>query len=218
MKKIFDYYFPDWDIHFEQIMEKDPNHEYQSKQRARAISHVNERTVAIDVGGHVGLWANKLADDFQHVHSFEPVPEIRECFEQNVKKDNVTLYPFAMWDSIGVQKLLLPTKNSGAGYVEHEEMNETTKLIRNNGQVYKEIDINCRTLDSFNIQDVSFIKYDVQGCEYKALMGSVETITTFKPVLCCEITTDFRVKLLIEKLGYVFIDKIGKEHIFKWKT
>ena len=42
---------------------------------------------------------------------------------------------------------------------------------------------------SNDIKHVDFIKIDVEGHEYSVLMGSLETIKQFKPIIFCEITS-----------------------------
>jgi FkbM family methyltransferase len=47
--------------------------------------------------------------------------------------------------------------------------------------------INIETLDSFNIDNVSFIKIDVEGHERKVLEGCINTIYKYKPTILIEI-------------------------------
>jgi FkbM family methyltransferase len=44
-----------------------------------------------------------------------------------------------------------------------------------------------RTIDSFNLERLNFIKIDIQGSEVKALMGAKKTISKFKPYMFIEI-------------------------------
>ena len=53
MKKIHNFYFPDWDNHFQDFFNL--NIGYQEAQRNRALSFVEDFGVAIDCGAHVGL-------------------------------------------------------------------------------------------------------------------------------------------------------------------
>jgi hypothetical protein len=44
-----------------------------------------------------------------------------------------------------------------------------------------------RTLDSFNLEKLNFIKLDIQGSEVRALKGAKKTINKFKPYMFIEI-------------------------------
>jgi len=48
------------------------------------------------------------------------------------------------------------------------------------------VTVPMRTLDSFDYTDIGFIKIDVEGYEYKVLLGAKETIKKYRPVLLVE--------------------------------
>ena len=48
------------------------------------------------------------------------------------------------------------------------------------------IEIDVRTIDSYNIDNVGFIKIDVEGNEYDVMLGGVKTIDKFKPTCMIE--------------------------------
>ena len=48
-------------------------------------------------------------------------------------------------------------------------------------------DVELRTLDSYGLEDVAFIKIDVEGHEEAVLAGAGETLSRSKPVLLIEI-------------------------------
>ena len=90
MKKIHDFYFPEWDNHFQKYF--NPNRGYQEEQRNRALSFVKDFGVAVDCGAHVGLWSRDLSNFFENLYCFEPVKEFFECLKLNVNSKNVKLY------------------------------------------------------------------------------------------------------------------------------
>jgi len=90
--------------------------------------------------------------------------------------------------------------------------------------------VDCDTIDNLfynkDIQ-VDFIKCDAQGSEYFILMGGINTIKKYKPIIqieydevtmkqCC--VTPQMIDDLITDLGYVNISKIGKNYIYKFNT
>ena len=110
MKKIYDFYFPEWDNHFENFFNKDRG--YQEAQRNRAFAHVVEFEVAVDCGAHVGLWSRDLSVFFDKLYCFEPVKEFFECLKSNILSKNVEFYNSALGKEFSQGEILI-TKNSG---------------------------------------------------------------------------------------------------------
>ena len=68
-----------------------------------------------------------------------------------------------------------------------------------------------KTIDWFDLENVTFIKYDIEGYELKAIRGSEQTIKKYSPVVVVEQNkgnTD--AKELLESWGYTCkgIDKV----------
>jgi hypothetical protein len=68
-------WFPDGEKHFPDWMTKngevvDGRGTYQIKKLREAMGWVKKLRTAVDVGGHVGLWAMHLAKKFEHLHAF----------------------------------------------------------------------------------------------------------------------------------------------------
>ena len=82
--------------HSSTVEEPDQLHKIQL-----ALSHTKGRRVALDIGAHVGLISRILAMDFERVEAFEPLPDHRECFAQNVTAENVVLHACALGASQG---------------------------------------------------------------------------------------------------------------------
>tara|TARA_B100000900_G_scaffold391103_1_gene385391 strand:+ start:214 stop:603 length:390 start_codon:yes stop_codon:yes gene_type:complete len=72
--------------------------------------------------------------------------------------------------------------------------------------------IKVRTLDSYKIRDVDFIKIDVEGYEPRVLQGGMETIERYSPAILCEINQgDFSARQILESIGYKCVDVYLKE-------
>ena len=78
-----------------------------------------------------------------------------------------------------------------------------------NSNIYSKI--KTRTLDSFNLKNLSLIKIDVQGWEKKVLRGAKKTIKSSKPLLIVDLKKHQLIKentsveeliLYIKKLDY----------------
>ena len=84
----------------------------------------------------------------------------------------------------------------------------------------KQGNVICKTLDSFNLKNIDFIKIDVDGFEYKVLCGAVETIKNSNPVINIEMKSDKRnktvrlCKVLLRELGYNRVNRVKHDEIW----
>ena len=38
----------------------------------------------IDIGSHIGFWSKDFTNTFKHTYAFDPIPQVRECYERNI--------------------------------------------------------------------------------------------------------------------------------------
>jgi FkbM family methyltransferase len=143
---------------------------YQYHKLEAALKWVKRWRVAIDVGGHCGLWSMHLAKRFGMVHAFEPVAAHRACFERNLAglEGRCVLHACALGDASGSVAIHTAPTSSGDSWVCGVG------------------DIPLRTLDGFQPQEVDFIKLDCEGYELFALRGAEEMLRRCKPVVIVE--------------------------------
>jgi len=170
----------------------------QLAQRNNSLGHVKQWRNAIDVGANVGEWTRPLAEKFQQVICFEPNPNFRECFNKNITESNVTLWPYGLSDK------------------EHTAQQDFNSTVLKEG----EGDIECRTLDSFNLTDVDYIKIDVDGFEVPVLQGAQETIRKNNPVINIEMKERKRPHIVAEcrqiliNLGYNCRSRVRSDEVW----
>lgn len=157
-----------WMMHPKNKVIIDGKHMYQYGKQLAALQNVKQWRTAVDIGAHVGLWSGHLAKRFQTVHAFEPVEEHRRCFGLNVLAANIELHPVALGAQAG--SVSMKTEQGSSG----------------NTQVAGAGDIEMRTLDSYALQDVDFMKLDCEGYELYALQGALETLKRCHPAICVE--------------------------------
>ena len=75
---------------------------------------------------------------------------------------------------------------------------------------YKEIEVQTRTLDSFNYKP-DFIKIDAEGSEPFILKGGMKTILEYKPTIMIEEMKDYDYSNILLPLGYEKIKPENKE-------
>lgn len=139
----------------------------------KALPHVRRRGIAIDGGAHVGLWSSRLAQHFQWVFAFEPMPDNFACLQRNVPSKVVTVNA-----ALGDREQLVSFAVEKYSVSHHIHRGETGKQL---------VSAAMTTIDEFELDDVAFLKLDVEGCELAALQGAANTIARCRPLLHVEV-------------------------------
>ena len=146
--------------------------DYQKNKLDEALTYVKNFNSAIDAGANYGLMSYNLNSKFSKIHAFEVDISVRECLRKNVEKfqlDNVVVYDYGLSDKEETVSLIY-NKHSFGTSVNKNQSGECP----------------CTTIDSFNFQDIDFIKMDCEGYEPYILRGAENTIKKFKPVILME--------------------------------
>lgn len=121
---------------------------------------------AIDVGCRDGEYTRYLMQKFQHTFCFDP--RVMQRFADNVDLSIVTHYACALGD-INAEIIM-----SGGQH-------NISPLNWKN--IYK---TKSFRLDDFEIPNIDYIKIDVEGYEYKVLVGAEQTILQNYPLIVLE--------------------------------
>ena len=160
----------------------------QSELRREAYKHIRSWRGCVDAGTNVGMWTRSLMQDFEQVHCFEPNPIFAECWRKNIPSDqNAVLHQVGLGDSDHTATFTQPLAQI---------------LDRTPG------DIKIKTLDSFELTQIDFIKIDVDGYEDLLVKGAQETIAENTPVINIEMKRAKRpgvvrvAEKILKNLGY----------------
>ena len=138
----------------------------------KCIPHITNFTTAIDVGCRYGDFTRPIVEYFDHCHSFDyrMTGFMQALLAEPVGK-KITYYETGLSDKEETATAW------GGVIVEHREghVNDSKKMKAR-----------LRTMDSYGIQDVGFIKIDVEGHELMVLRGALNTIERNNPVICIE--------------------------------
>jgi len=184
---------------------------YEIRQFKKIIKFLLNKRTAIDCGGHVGIWSKRLSPIFENVIAFEPVPRHIECHKKNCTESNITLNEYALSNKESIVDMKVYTGiNTGKSTLEYK-----SDLVKNNSQI---IQIQTKTLDSFNLSKVDFIKIDAENHESQVIAGAMQTILRWKPVLFVEILdhNDRRIHDLLEPIGYRCVRKHERNYIWRY--
>ncbi len=163
----------------------------------------------VDVGANIGyfsLLAACVVGDAGQVSSFEASPVIRQTLMRNICLNGVahriSVHEAAAWDT-------------DAELTFHQGPLENAGLsgLGENSRTIASFTVHATTLDSslaHTERPVSFVKLDVEGAEYNALLGMNEVITQCRPIIALELSPAF-----LRRFDYTSADVLHlltKEH------
>lgn len=219
MQKIGDYWVPDVDMRWfrnrRKTLENFENgrHGKQTAHVLEAMGHIRgaeggeamARATAIDAGANVGAYARAMAGAFGHVHAFEPAPDTFACLARNVADwglgSRITAYPNAL--SARAEGVSM-----GSGGLFRRSISR---------EVAGPGDIPALPIDSLGLQDVLFLKLDVEGYELKVLTGAETTLKRCAPYVMMELkarklargTADLAPQEFLFAHGYRVVAELG---------
>lgn len=127
----------------------------------------------IDIGAHIGMYTTAFGPKVNRIHSFECSPKSFNYLCANLLLHDlsykVNKYNVALSDKEGVTKYYIRDPNDGGGNgisgFQKDILNKTPS-----------IDVPTKTLDSFGLTNINFIKIDVEGHEEFVLRGATKTL------------------------------------------
>jgi FkbM family methyltransferase len=179
----------------------------------------NKRT-ALDIGAYTGAWSTVLSDNFNAVHAFEISADNCECFSKNTEsKTGITLYNVIMYHrtsktvplsdgkpyvvdiflkdgaqikqgEVGIMELTDTSDYSSSRYVRVDKSGEMSKRNLSASDEPNDTKIPMKEIDEYNFADVDLINLHTNGSEYLTIMGAIDTISTFRPVIIYQVYED----------------------------
>lgn len=174
----------------------------------------------LDIGANVGAFSLKTLLNSNHeitIHSFEPNPYVFEKLQTNFNlnpaiKNNYKLNKIGLSNEKGRLNFYWNKNNSGGGSFTSNYQNTLKESIE------------VMTLDQYvninKLENITFIKIDVEGYEPQVLKGAIETIKKYKPTIFIEVSphwwkksnyTVIEVLSIFEKLNYKFFPIIEEK-------
>jgi FkbM family methyltransferase len=162
-------------------LKDDPNHTPKSVEAGTImientildlpeIKNLHEGQVVLDIGAFIGYVARGLSESGATVHSFEAFPDAAHCLKHNAPMANCYNEVVGNGERvIRVDKPFEENGNFGTRYVKLDESGNPSLRI-----------------DDLDFPRVDLIKIDVEGFEPYVLLGAVETIAKYQPVIIVE--------------------------------
>lgn len=179
----------------------------------KALPHIENKRVAVQAGGAMGLWPYLLSQHFDEVYTFEASSENYIHLEKNLKDvKNIKHYNKAL----GEKESMCLTKlhedeisNAGCYYTKESEDGNIQQV----------------KIDDVVEGPIDFIQLDIEGHELGALKGAKDTIEKYWPVIMVEDKAlphsreiGHKVGHLEKELtsmGYEVVARIHRDIIFK---
>lgn len=178
------------------------------------LPYVSNRNIMIQAGGNCGFILSKFVEHFETVYTFEPDPINFYCLNQNVTSPNVIKMQCCLGynnDPLKTQQLIRPGKPHDTGGVHVAGPGNTPSIM----------------IDSLNLPGCDLIQLDIEGFELNALLGGINTIKKYRPVLCIEFCEKWlnrydgsseKIESLLEELGYKNVESYGVDKIYTYHS
>jgi FkbM family methyltransferase len=166
-------------------------HRFKMEERFLSNLDLKSKTV-YDIGSNIGIttiFFAKTSGKTGKVIAFEPNPESYLKIKQNVELnglDNIQILNIGIGNKRERKTLVAHPSDPGTGSM---EKNSIIRMLKGWGakSLQVEVDILDRCIEAKKLPKPDFIKIDIEGMEYNALLGMVETISKYKPSIYIEI-------------------------------
>jgi FkbM family methyltransferase len=164
---------------------------------------LGRRRTVVQAGGNMGLWPRRLSAAFARVITFEPDAPSLECLRRNVPC------------TVDVQAAALGDR-PGRCAIRHKDLGSH--------QVVPGDAVPVVTVDSLALADLDLLQLDLEGYEWHALRGAVETLARCHPLVQVEIRRfterygqpALAVRQLLADLDYHLVSRQpGKDFVFE---
>lgn len=128
----------------------------------------------LDLGAHCGTYSISLSGFCNHIYAFEPQKMTYYSLCGGVSLSNIRNITcintgLGSPEQVGIQQLNIISDDGGGSTLHVQHIPSDSKIITTE-------EIKIKTLDSYNIENISFIKMDVENNELQILMGAMETL------------------------------------------
>lgn len=171
----------------------------------RYTPRVRKPRVAVQAGGHIGIYPRILAERFQRVHTFEPDWVNFACLAMNAALPNVYAARAALGPSHAGATIHLHGKNTGGHQISAAG---PIPMVR---------------IDDIGLDQCDAIFLDLEGYEIPALKGAMTTLAKHRPLLVIEENKQMRrlgfiygdIEKLVQPIGYRLIERVGEDIVLE---
>jgi FkbM family methyltransferase len=204
----------DIDLAYGSLMELDNRIEFwnivfDSQEFFSFVKHTKDKNVLLDIGCQYGAFGLPFAksDANKKAYCFDGSINAWLAVNQTIEFNNLT--------NVKAHRVLVGDVDGLVGivYDQHQSLVNTNS---NMSDLMLRVDTFCQLFDVAP----DCMKIDTEGCDYKVLMGALDTIKTYKPTLFMEIhpnflkfhdNTIYDVLRVFDEIEYKALDLFGEE-------
>ncbi len=159
---------------------------------ARQVCHAGlgtdrlARSTMVDLGCHIGNYSVELGPDFGGVVAVDAVQSYAHVARANLSWNGMegksTVVCAAISDREGEVRLHMERH----GNLGHARVSQEADTSQGAGTIVPAVSLDA-LMQRLDVQDVSFIKFDIEGHEIAALQGALQTIRRHAPVIQVEV-------------------------------
>ena len=153
--------------------------------------------IIIDVGAHAGQFLKMVSSSYNNkvkIIAIEPGLYARSILRLSIffnRLKNIFVIPMAVSDQKDFSFLNIPEKRKNSfGFGLSHMSTDCDDFLERNFKIHYDY-VSVTTIDQIvkdlEIEKVDLIKMDIEGFEYKALLGASETLEKFKPIIYIEL-------------------------------
>ena len=176
-----------------------PKQDWEHSHKAKYLQHVTDWCLVVQAGGCQGMYPRLFANMFQRVYTFEPDPLNFLCLVNNCQLDNI----IKMQSALGAECKLITVNRLNPENVGENRVTEEFQFVP------------MITIDTLNLDGCGLIQLDVETYERNVILGAMETIKKYKPVITCENGKDGEIIELLSPLGYQIVDESRGDTFYK---
>lgn len=177
-----------------------------------AIRCTPGRNVVVQAGGSLGVFAQRLAEDFRAVYCFEPDPVIFRKLARNVPEDNVVLIQAAL----GKRNQFVSTVRARREKL-HMPPHDGVTHVAGAGIVP------TLRLDDVGFATCDLLVLDLEGMELFALHGAKDLLERCRPVVMVEAhglgrhygLRDDDLRAWLRIMDYEFVERVHSDEIWR---
>lgn len=158
---------------------------------------LKKKRVMVQAGGNCGVMLEKFVLNFGMVYTFEPDPLNFYCLNVNLPYTNVVKFQACLGNTHKLVSLnngiSTEIQDVGAVHIDEKSLSGDVPTLR---------------IDDLNLGACDLIQLDTEGFEYYALLGGMDTIIKYHPVLCLEMNPHWarRYGVSLEQIEHKIFD------------
>jgi FkbM family methyltransferase len=198
----------------DRILGLDVNATWEQMESTFIVNNLSQGDVFVDVGANIGYFSMLAAQQGAgKVFAIEPIPKTYAMLCMNVEHNMFTGVIEPVNVALGSQEHTAKFTCS-LGPKNHIEYD-----VDNIHHDLPTIDIKVTTLDHLladrkEVNRIDFVKVDIEGAEYRFLLGAEKTIKAFKPIVMMEIEEHRLTKYNVTAENiFTFMNELGYKYL-----